>query len=64
MRLLNPSLGMKKYEYIGDPKKISVSSLSNFLKAVKQGKIKPFYKSQDLPEDTSKPLKVIVGSTY
>jgi len=64
VRLLNPSLGMKKYEYIGDAKKITVNSLANFIKAVKEGKAKPFYKSQDLPEDNSKPLKVIVGSTY
>ena len=45
VRLLNPSLGMKKFEYLGDAKKITVNSLGNFINAVKEGKVKPFYKS-------------------
>ena len=64
VRLLNPADGMKKYEYMGDAKKITVNSLANFITAFKAKTIKPFYKSQELPEDNSKPLKVIVGSTH
>ena len=64
VRLLNPPDFMKKYEYIGDAKKITVHSLSNFIHSFKEGTLKPFYKSQELPEDNTKPLKVIVGSTH
>lgn len=37
IRLLNPGNAMRKYEYQGDAKKITVQSITNFLKAFKDG---------------------------
>jgi len=65
IRIFNPADGFKKYEYVGSAKKITVNSLNHFIRDFKEGKLTPFYKSQEIPpEDNSKPLKVIVGKTH
>lgn len=64
VRLLDPANGMKKYLYPGEAKKMTVESLASFVSDFKAGKLSPYFKSQPVPTDNSKPLKTIVGNTF
>lgn len=52
---------MKKFNFPGDVKSLSVESLKTFINEFNSGKIVPSLKSADIPEDNSQPVKVIVG---
>ena len=64
VRILSPADNMKKYAIEGDAKAINPVQLKKFIEEFKEGKLEPFLKSQEVPEDNSAPVKVIVGKTY
>jgi len=64
IRLLDPSNDMKKYTMEGDSKILTVEKIRTFIEDFKSGKLQPFMKSEEVPTDTSAPVKVIVGKTY
>jgi thiol-disulfide isomerase/thioredoxin len=64
LRLLDPSENMKKYKFPLDISKLSVENIKAFLNDFKNANLKAFLKSAPAPEDNSKPLKTVVGSTF
>lgn len=64
IRILKPSDNMKKFNYAGDVKSITVQSLKSFIDDFNSGKIQASLKSADIPEDNSQPVKVIVGKQW
>jgi thiol-disulfide isomerase/thioredoxin len=64
LRLLDPSENMKKYKFPLDISKLSVENIKAFLNDFKNANLKAFLKSAPAPEDNSKPLKTIVGTTF
>lgn len=65
LRILDPTnTDMKKYIYYGNLKDLSVENIKTFIGDYKAGKLSPHYKSERAPKDTSKPLKVVVGTTH
>jgi len=52
---------MKKFNFPGDIKSLSVDSLKSFINDFNSGNINPSLKSAEIPEDNSAPVKVIVG---
>lgn len=55
---------MKKYNYEGDVKHLTVDSLKHFIDEFKGGKLFPFLKSEDIPASNDEPVKVIVGKQF
>ncbi len=55
---------MKKYKFPLDISKLSVENIKAFLNDFKNANLKAFLKSAPAPEDNSKPLKTIVGTTF
>merc|ERR1712168_732636 len=44
--------------------KFSVENLESFVKEFKGGKLKPYIKSEPIPESNDGPVKVVVGETF
>lgn len=53
-----------KYRYEGSLSEMTVESLSHFIDEFKAGSLKPFLKSENIPENNNGPVKVIVGHTW
>jgi protein disulfide-isomerase A1 len=64
IKLLDPNDNMKKYQYAGSTKDITVEQIKSFINDFKSGKITPFLKSEEIPADNSQPVKVIVGKQF
>jgi protein disulfide-isomerase A1 len=65
LRILDPAnKDLKKYIYYGDLESLSVEDIRSFISDFNAGKLKPFFKSDRPPKDTTKPLKLVVGSTH
>ncbi len=63
IRILDPR-DMKKYEFTASIDSANAEKLIKFIDSFKLGKLKEFYKSEDVPETNDKALKVIVGDTF
>lgn len=62
VRIVSPSDDdVKKYLYTGD---ISAQGLVNFYEQFSKGELKPFFKSEPLPETNDQPVKVVVGGNF
>jgi len=61
--LLNPSDNMKKFQFPGKVPDLSIDSLKSFVSDFKSGKLSPFLKSQDPPEQ-NEPVITVVGKTF
>jgi len=55
---------MKKYQYTKDVKSITVADIKQFIEEFKTGTIQPFMKSEEIPADTSAPVKIVVGKNF
>jgi protein disulfide-isomerase A1 len=64
LRLLDPAENMKKYSYSGKTEDITLESLKSFIDDFKGKKLQPFLKSEEIPAETSDPLKIIVGKNF
>jgi len=64
MRLLDPADNMKKFTYSGKVEDITVEDIKKFVDDFKSNKLQPFLKSEEIPAETSDPLKVIVGKNF
>lgn len=64
IRLLDPADNMKKFAFPGKTQDITVESLKAFIDDFKGKKLQPFLKSEDIPAETSDPLKIIVGKNF
>jgi len=64
IRILDPADNMKKFNYEGSIDSVTVESLTTFIESFRSGKLSAFLKSQDIPEDNSAPVKVIVGKSF
>jgi protein disulfide-isomerase A1 len=62
IRLLLPASG-KKFTYDGDVKAVTVEEIGKFVTAVKDGSLKPKYKSAAAPE-TQENVVVVVGTEF
>jgi len=52
---------VKKFFYSGS---VSVENLVQFVNDVQNGTAKPFLKSEEIPEDNSAPVKIVVGKNF
>jgi len=64
LKILNPSENMKKFQYSGDVKSLTLAGIKTFIEDFKTGNIQPFLKSADIPADNSEPVKIIVGKNF
>ncbi len=64
IRLLDPADNMKKFSYSGKTQDITVESLKAFVDDFKGKKLQPFLKSEEIPAESSDPLKIIVGKNF
>lgn len=55
---------IEKYRYEGNLSELTVASLGHFIDEFKAGSLKPFLKSESIPEPNDGPVKVIVGHTW
>lgn len=56
---------MKKFQYQGSVKDVTVQAITSFVEDFKAGNIVPFLKSEEiLPEHTTSPVKVVVGKSF
>lgn len=55
---------MKKFSFDGSIDNLSINSIKKFVDDFKNKNIKPFLKSEDIPAETSDPLKIIVGKNF
>lgn len=55
---------MKKYTYAGSTQDVTVDALRQFIQDFKNKKLQPFLKSEEIPADTSEPLKILVGKNF
>ena len=63
IRFLSPSKDMKKFTFDGDVKTVTVEAIGAFVDGVKDGSIKPKFKSAAAPE-TQGNVVVVVGSEF
>lgn len=61
VRIVLPNQDMKKFKFTGD---ITVESLKNFVDDWSNGRLKPFLKSEPVPESNDEPVKVMVGENF
>ncbi|KAF7241724.1 hypothetical protein EG68_10239 [Paragonimus skrjabini miyazakii] len=61
-RIINLSDDMVKYK--PDTSDFSESSMTSFIKEVLEGTRKPFLMSQEIPPESSEPVRVLVGKNY
>lgn len=64
LRLLDPADNMKKFTFDGKTNEITVDSLKQFIQDFKGKKLQPFLKSEEIPAESSDPLKIIVGKNF
>jgi protein disulfide-isomerase A1 len=64
IRLLDPNDNMKKFSFPGRASALTVSDLESFINDFKSGGLKPFLKSQEIPEADGRALKTIVGKNF
>lgn len=64
IRLLDPADNMKKFTYEGDINSLTLEGLQTFVENFKNKKLVPFLKSEEIPAETSDPLKIIVGKNF
>jgi protein disulfide-isomerase A1 len=64
IKILNPNDNMKKFQYEGSVKDATVDTISNFIHSFKDAKLSPFFKSEEVPEETGAALKVVVGKSF
>ena len=64
VRIIDPANNMKKFTYPGKTEEATVDSLKAFINDFKSGSLEPFLKSQEIPADTSAPLKTFVGKNF
>lgn len=64
IKVLDPNDNMKKFQYEGAVKDVSVESLKAFITDFKAGKLTAFLKSEEIPTDNSAPVKVLVGKSF
>ena len=64
LRLIDPQDQMLKYSYEGSVADLTVADVEKFVAAFKAGELKPFLKSEPIPEPSDDPLTVIVGKNW
>jgi protein disulfide-isomerase A1 len=64
IKILNPADNMKKFQYQGAVKDITVQAIQSFVDDFKSGNIVPFLKSEEIPEDNTAPVKTVVGKNF
>eukprot|EP00742_Colponemidia_sp_Colp-10_P000679 GILJ01000739.1.p1 GENE.GILJ01000739.1~~GILJ01000739.1.p1 ORF type:complete len:489 (+),score=141.09 GILJ01000739.1:50-1516(+) len=62
VRLIKPSPSLLKYLY--EAAEITADKLEAFVSSFEAGTLKPFLKSEEIPADNSKPVKVLVGKNF
>lgn len=53
-----------KYKYSGDVNALTKDKVIEFVDQFKNGKLPIYYKSEDIPQENSDIVKVVVGDTY
>nr|XP_004568417.1 protein disulfide-isomerase [Maylandia zebra] len=62
MRIINMDTGKK---YANDSEELTIDSLRQLCQEVVDGTAKPYYRSEDIPEDWDKgPVKILVGKNF
>jgi len=65
MRIIEPAEeNVKKFKFEGDVENLTVEDVRKFITDFTDGKLKPFMKSDPVPEDNSGPVKVVVGHNF
>ena len=55
---------IEKFRYEGNLNELTVDGISNFIDQFKAGSLKPFLKSEVIPEPNNGPVKVVVGGSW
>jgi len=61
LRIVLPSQNMHKFSFEGE---VTVEAIKNFYDDWNSGRLKPFFKSEPLPEHNNEPVKTIVGKNF
>jgi protein disulfide-isomerase A1 len=61
LRIVLPNEDMKKFNFEGE---VTAESVKNFVEDWSAGRLKPFYKSEPIPETNNEPVKVLVGKNF
>jgi protein disulfide-isomerase A1 len=61
LRLVLPNEEMKKFSFEGE---VTADSIKNFFDDWSNGRLKPFFKSEPIPESNNEPVKVVVGKSF
>jgi len=64
LRLLDPADNMKKFTWEGKIEDLSFDAIKTFVDEFKNKKLQPFLKSEEIPPETSDPLKILVGKNF
>lgn len=65
IRIMQPTEdNVRKFKYEGDVEKITVEEIEKFVNDFNEGKLKPFLKSEAIPESNDGPVKVVVGHSF
>lgn len=65
IRLISPKNDLLlKYQYGGSLEDLNLLEVADFVDSFKDGKIRPYFKSEDVPADTSGPLTTMVGRNF
>jgi len=61
LRIVLPNEDMKKFNFEGE---ITSDSIKNFVDDWHTGRLKPFFKSEPIPETNDEPVKILVGKNF
>jgi protein disulfide-isomerase A1 len=61
LRIVLPSQNMHKFSFEGD---VTAKNIKSFYEDWANGRLKPFFKSEAIPESNDEPVKTIVGKTF
>jgi protein disulfide-isomerase A1 len=61
LRIVLPNEDMKKFKYEGE---VTEQGIKNFFDDWSNGRLKPFFKSEPLPESNNEPVKILVAKNF
>ena len=61
LRIVLPNEDMKKFQFEGE---VTEQAVKNFVDDWSNGRLKPFFKSEPIPESNDEPVKILVGKNF